>query len=51
MAVGGTDWAAAVQVRPAACFYLRLTADGEAFYGAGTVCTGTEALAASEPRW
>jgi hypothetical protein len=51
VAVGATDWAAAVEVRPGACFYVRLTAEGETFYGVGTVCTGTEALAASDPRW
>ena len=51
VAAGSAEWAAAVQVRPAACFYLRLTAEGETFYGAGTVCTGTEALVASDPRW
>ena len=51
VAVGVTDWAAAVEVRPGACFYQRLTAEGETFYGAGTVCTGTQALTASEPRW
>ncbi len=51
VAVGATDWAAAVEVRPGACFYLRLTAEGDTFYGAGTVCTGTVALAASDPRW
>jgi hypothetical protein len=44
-------WAAAVQARPEACFYLRLTDAGEVFYGVGTVCTGEAALAASDPRW
>ena len=45
------EWAAAVQARPGACFYLRLTDAGEVFYGVGTVCTGGTALAASDPRW
>jgi hypothetical protein len=45
------QWAAAVQARPGACFYLRLTDAGEVFYGAGTVCTGETAMAASDPRW
>lgn len=45
-------WAAAVQVRPGACFYLRLDADAEASYGSGTLCTGAEALArAAGSRW
>jgi hypothetical protein len=46
-----TGWAAAVQARPGACFYLRLTSEGEAFYGVGTICTARAALAAQESRW
>jgi type II secretory pathway component PulM len=45
------EWAAAVQARPEACFYLRLLDDGRVFYGAGTLCTGETALAATDPRW
>jgi hypothetical protein len=45
------QWAAAVQARPGACFYLRLTDDGQVFYGVGTVCTGQAALGATDPRW
>jgi hypothetical protein len=45
------EWAAAVQARPDACFYLRLTDAGEVFYGVGTVCTGDTALGASDTRW
>jgi hypothetical protein len=45
------EWAAAVQARPEACFYLRLTDAGEVFYGVGTVCTGETALGASDTRW
>jgi hypothetical protein len=45
-------WAAAVQARPGACFYLRLDAEGQVFYGSGTLCTGAEALTrAVESRW
>jgi hypothetical protein len=43
-------WAAAVQARPGACFYLRLEADAT-FYGAGTECTGRMAVQASDSRW
>jgi hypothetical protein len=44
-------WAAAVQVRPGACFYIRLTDDPETFYGVGTTCTGEEATGATDSRW
>lgn len=47
---GASQWAAAVQVRPGACFYLHLD-DGEIRYGAGTECTGLVALEAVDPRW
>lgn len=47
----GAAWAAAVQARPGACFYLHETGSGEVFYGVGTVCTGEEALRATDPRW
>jgi hypothetical protein len=46
-----TIWAAAVQVRPGACFYLRLEVGADPRYGAGTECTGESALDAKEPRW
>lgn len=46
-----TGWAAAVQARPDACFYLRLTDAGEVFYGVGTTCTGAQATYAADPRW
>ena len=36
-------WAAAVEARPGACFYLRLDGTGDPTYGSGTVCTGREA--------
>ncbi|MGZ4150157.1 MAG: hypothetical protein ACXVQJ_08975 [Actinomycetota bacterium] len=44
-------WAAAVQARPGACFYIRLTDAGDVTYGAGTGCTGRDALAASDTQW
>lgn len=46
-----TAWAAAVQVRPGACFYIRLGAGADPRYGAGTECTGDVALLAHDPRW
>jgi hypothetical protein len=48
---GAASWAAAVQARPGACFYLHLTDGGEVFYGVGTVCTGSAAMNATDPRW
>lgn len=51
LATDGLAWGAAVQVRPGACFYLHHTASDEVFYGAGTVCSGDEALRATDPRW
>jgi hypothetical protein len=45
------EWAAAVEARPEACFYLRITDAGQIYYGVGTVCTGETALTASDPRW
>ena len=45
-----TGWAAAVQVRPGACFYIRL-GGADPRYGAGTECTGEVALSANDPRW
>jgi hypothetical protein len=44
-------WAAAVQARPGACFYLRLGVGEDPRYGAGEVCTGEAALEADQPRW
>ena len=44
-------WAAAVQTRPGACFYLHLRVGEDARYGAGTECTGDAALLAEDPRW
>ena len=43
--------AAAVQARPGACFYIHLTDAGDVFYGVGTVCTGSVAMRATDPRW
>jgi len=46
-----TEWAAAVEATPGACFYLRLRPGEDDLYGAGTVCTGDEAHKATDPRW
>jgi hypothetical protein len=51
IATGPATWAAAVQARPGACFYLHLTHGGDVFYGVGTVCTGSAAMNATDPRW
>lgn len=53
LSVAASDrvWAAAVQVRPGACFYLRLEMGADPRYGSGTECSGEAALLASEPRW
>ena len=44
-------WAAAVQARPEACFYIKLTDAGDVTYGSGTGCTGVDALTASDTQW
>jgi hypothetical protein len=46
-----TDWGAAVQTRPGACFYLHLRSGEDPLYGFGTDCTGVEALGAADARW
>jgi len=47
-----TTWAAAVSLRPNACFYLKLVVGLEdALYGSGTDCTGRAALDSRDPRW
>jgi hypothetical protein len=46
-----STWAAAVQIRPGACFYLKLDRGGDPLYGSGTECTGTAALNAQDARW
>ncbi len=51
VAAESASWGAAVEARAGACFYIHLTADGQVFYGVGTVCTGQEALRAADPRW
>jgi hypothetical protein len=48
---GEVVWAAAVQARPGACFYIRLERGEDPRYGVGTECTGEAALLASDPRW
>ena len=44
-------WAATVQTRPGACFYLRRTSGGDVFYGVGTGCAGRDALSAADTQW
>jgi hypothetical protein len=51
VAASDTGWAAAVQARPGACFYLRLTDDASTFYGAGETCSGRAALSANQLSW
>ena len=46
-----TEWGAAVQTRPGACFYLHLRSGEDPLYGFGTECTGLVALDAIDPRW
>ena len=46
-----TEWAAAVEATPGACFYLRLRAGEDELYGVGTVCTAEQARQATDPRW
>jgi hypothetical protein len=46
-----TEWGAAVQTRPGACFYLHLRSGEDPLYGFGTECTGAVALEAVDPRW
>jgi hypothetical protein len=47
-----STWAAAVQIRPGACFYLRLDAGAsDPLYGVGTECTGLRALDSKDAQW
>ena len=47
-----TTWAAAVSMRPGACFYLKLVVGrDDPLYGVGTECTGRAALDSRESRW
>jgi len=46
-----TVWAAAVQVRPDACFFIKRLAGRALRYGAGETCTGEAALAANQDSW
>ncbi len=48
----GVTWAAAVQVREGACFYLKLVAGAQdPLYGVGTECTARQALTSKDDRW
>lgn len=51
VATQGSEWGAAVEARPGACFYLHLSDRGRTLYGVGTLCTGQEALQASDSQW
>jgi hypothetical protein len=51
VAASETTWAAAVQARPGACFYLRLDVGSDPRYGSGSECTGEAALEAEDTRW
>jgi hypothetical protein len=51
VAASSTTWAAAVQARPGACFFLKLEIGEDPRYGVGTTCTGTAALSADDTRW
>lgn len=51
VAASDRTWAAAVQARPGACFYLRLEVGEDPRYGSGSECSGEAALLAAEPRW
>jgi hypothetical protein len=46
-----TVWAAAVQARPDACFFIKRSADQGIRYGAGETCTGEAALGADQESW
>jgi hypothetical protein len=46
------QWTAAVQVRPGACFYLRLMpGQTDPKYGVGTECTAIQARGSNDGRW
>lgn len=46
-----TTWAAAVEARPGACFYILQVVGQSTRYGSGTVCTGDAALSADGFSW
>jgi hypothetical protein len=47
----GTVWAAAVEVRPGACFYVLEQVGRQTRYGGGTTCTGRAATSADQDSW
>jgi hypothetical protein len=51
VAAAPAEWAGAVEVRPGACFYIRVEGEDDPRYGSGEICTGRAALQADEPRW
>ena len=46
-----TVWAAAVQARSHACFFIKRSAGEAVVYGAGETCTGLAALQANQDGW
>jgi hypothetical protein len=46
-----TVWAAAVQARPGACFFIKRSAGAGLTYGSGETCTGRAALSAAQDSW
>lgn len=53
VSIATTDaaWAAAVKGPSGACYWVRLSADGETTYGTGRLCTGTSAMTATDAAW
>ena len=51
VSAGDLEWAAAVQTRPGACFYIHLHVGQDPRYGSGTECTGEVAMLAEDTRW
>jgi hypothetical protein len=49
--VAAGSWAAAALGPSGTCYWIRATADGETYYGSGSVCTGAAAQAAYAPSW
>jgi hypothetical protein len=50
-AVSGSQFGAAVRSESGTCWWVRIDASGVTTYGSGTTCTGSAAMAASDPSW
>jgi hypothetical protein len=50
-AVSGDEFGAAVRSESGTCWWVRVAASSVTTYGSGTACTGSAAMAASEPSW